>query len=514
MQNDDKPAMASDAKDPLSDDDIIEFAETVLADLDGGGPGQGAGEAPAEDDDDIIDLTEVAEKPESGDDFLDLTEDIDLDPSAEEDILELEDFAETDEDEIDVAFELQEDLDDPSIEELSIEDDAVVEVDDDMALAADIFEDDAPGPAVDEKPSDKEDDEAIIDLFSTDEETETPADPVDAPSASEIEPAFGTADRNSEDADQRAEAGESEVLPDLEDQISEADPAALQPSSVFADAPAPESSTTADPREKLELTEADRRILEEELSLDIADETPVGTAADAGTAAIGADIPELDAVGFESRRAAGDDHLADADPADTEADGAKATVGRSSETFDFDFDETAEEDAAVETDFSAEPAAADEELSVDSLLADDEDVGSRDARKFPAEAETASENGIVEPAEITDTGFAKQTAAAASKTDERPGGAPDLDAAIAAAGSLSSQAAGYRSDRDEPSGPLSESGPETPSGAPFEALVEQAVKKLLGEKIDAMLADAIDKAVTTEIERLKTLLLGNMDRDS
>ncbi|MFZ0613818.1 MAG: hypothetical protein WAM73_16385, partial [Desulfobacterales bacterium] len=115
-------------------------------------------------------------------------------------------------------------------------------------------------------------------------------------------------------------------------------------------------------------------------------------------------------------------------------------------------------------------------------------------------------------AEVTDTGFARQTAAAASKTDDRSSGAPDLEAAIAAAGSLSAQA-GYNADRDEPSDPLSEPRPETLSGAPFEALVEQAVKKLLGEKIDAMLADAIDKAVTTEIGRLKTLLLGDTDYD-
>ncbi|MFZ1199719.1 MAG: hypothetical protein WAO07_06080 [Desulfobacterales bacterium] len=511
MQNDDKPAMASEAKDPLSDDDIIEFAETVLADLNGSALDQGDGDAPAEDDDDIIDLTEVAEKPEGSDDLLDLTEDIGADPSADEDILELEDFAETAEDEIDAAFELEED-----IEELSIEDDAVVELDDEAALPADIFDDEASGPGVDEKTSDTEEDEDIIDLFSAAEDAVTLPTPVDRPTGSEIEAASGTANQNFEESGQRVETGGAEVLLDLEDQDPEVTPTAAHASAVIADPPAPENAVTDDAQEKLELTEADRRILEEELSLDIADETPVGISAEKDDASIEADVPLQGATDSGNRQPGRGDHFADdADIAETETDFAKTTRGGTPENFDFDFDETADDDRADESDSIAMPSGDDEELSVDSLLADDEGVVRSDAPHFSRETEATPETDTVETAEMTDTGFAKQTAAAASMIDARSSGAPDLEAAIAAAGSLSAQAAGlvtgYRADRDELDEPGIEPRPETLSGAPFEALVEQAVKKLLGKKIDAMLADAIDKAVTTEIERLKTLLLGNME---
>lgn len=507
MQNDDKPAMASEAKNPLSDDDIIEFAETVLADLDGSALDQDEGEIPAEDDDDIIDLTEVAEKPENSDVFLDLTEEIGADPSAGEDILELEDFAETAEDEIDAAFALEED-----IEELSIEDDAVVELDDEEALPADIFEDDASATGVDAESSEEEDQEDFIDLFSTDEEAEASPSSVDTQTGVEIEPASERSNQDSEESGPRAEDGEGEVLLDLEEQISDVTPDAGLAPSIFADSPAPENTMTDDPQEKLELTEADRRILEEELSLDIADETPTGTGADKGAAAIDPDIPCQDAFGPEHRRPAAGDYFDAADTAKPLPDFTGTAGEGTPETFDFDFDETGEDDSPGENESIEGTSAADEELSVDSLLADDEDVVTSDAPNFPSESEKTPETGTVEPAEVTNTGFARQTAAAASETDDRSSGAPDLEAAIAAAGSLSAQA-GYNADRGEPSDPLSEPRPETLSGAPFEALVEQAVKKLLGEKIDAMLADAVDKAVTTEIERLKSLLLGNLDPD-
>ena len=71
----------------------------------------------------------------------------------------------------------------------------------------------------------------------------------------------------------------------------------------------------------------------------------------------------------------------------------------------------------------------------------------------------------------------------------------------------------HRADDDAPAEKLYEPIPEILSGAQLEAVVEQAVKKLFGEKIETMLSDAIEKAVTKEIDRLKTLILGDLDHD-
>jgi hypothetical protein len=70
-----------------------------------------------------------------------------------------------------------------------------------------------------------------------------------------------------------------------------------------------------------------------------------------------------------------------------------------------------------------------------------------------------------------------------------------------------------RAGDDAPPAKLNQPLPETLSGAQLEAAVEQAVKKLFGEKIETMLSDAIEKAVTKEIDRLKTLILGDLDHD-
>jgi len=164
MQNEDKSAMASKTKNLLSDDDIIEFAETVLADLDDGDGGHDEEMALVEDDDDIIDLTEVADKPESSDDFLELSEAVDMGPSAEEDILELKDIAEKAEGEEEVAFELEDD-----IEDLMIEDDAVIEVDDEVDHPAGAAEDDADGREAISEPYDFDDDEETFDLSPEDQ---------------------------------------------------------------------------------------------------------------------------------------------------------------------------------------------------------------------------------------------------------------------------------------------------------------------------------------------------------
>jgi len=94
---------------------------------------------------------------------------------------------------------------------------------------------------------------------------------------------------------------------------------------------------------------------------------------------------------------------------------------------------------------------------------------------------------------------------------------PDPHDGLTVAETMSIPAAGlsaqHHADDDVPADKMNETIPETLSGAQLEAVVEQAVKKLFGEKIESMLSDAIEKAVTKEIDRLKTLILGDLDHD-
>jgi len=273
MQNEDKPAMASETKNPLSDDDIIEFAETVLADLDDGDTGHDEEMALVEDDDDIIDLTEVADKPESSDDFLELTEDVDMGPSAEEDTLELKDIAEKAEGEDEVAFELEDD-----IEDLMIEDDAVIEVDDELDDPAGAAEDDADGREVISEPYDFADEEEPFDLSSEDRGDMTSSDQEVENTEFDFGPAAEILTGNTDESTLSADAGEEETLPEPEDRVPEKYPAESDPMKVALERQPLEDQVedligghignrienqAADgQQEKLELTEVDRRLLE------------------------------------------------------------------------------------------------------------------------------------------------------------------------------------------------------------------------------------------------------------
>ena len=288
MQNEDKPAMASETKNPLSDDDIIEFAETVLADLDGSDAGYDEDESLVEDDDDIIDLTEVADKPENSDDILELTEDGDMGPSTEEDILELKDIAEKAMGEDEVAFELEDD-----IEDLMIEDDAVIEVDDEVDDPADAAEEDADDREIISEPYDFADEEEPFDLSSEDQEDMASSDREVEDTEFDFEPAAEILTGNTNESPLSADAGEEETLPESEDRVPEEYPAEGDPMKVALERQPLEDQVedligghignqienqAADgQKEKLELTEADRRLLEEELSLDIEDDARQGT---------------------------------------------------------------------------------------------------------------------------------------------------------------------------------------------------------------------------------------------
>ena len=133
-------------------------------------------------------------------------------------------------------------------------------------------------------------------------------------------------------------------------------------------------------------------------------------------------------------------------------------------------------------------------------------------------AEGTTEAGDAGPAEPSETEFDKEMqAAGASEMNLDPLETPDPQVGLTAAGTMSIPVVGlsarHRADGDAPADKLNEPIPETLSGAQLEAVVEQAVKKLFGEKIESMLSDAIEKAVTKEIDRLKTLILGDLDHD-
>jgi len=539
MQNEDKSAKANEAKNPLSDDDIIEFAETVLADLDDSDVVHDEETALVEDDDDIIDLTEVADKPESSDGILELTEDVDMGPSTEEDILELKDIAEEAEGEDEVAFELEDD-----IEDLMIEDDAVLEVNDEVDETADAAEDDADDREVISEPYDFADEEETFDLSSEDQLDMASSDLEDEETEFDFELAAENLTGNADESPLSADAGEEETLPEPEDRVPEEYPAEGDPMTVAPETQPLEdqladligghignqieNQATDGQQEKLDLTEADRRLLEEELSLDIDDDASVGTTDDRSAAAP-AGKPLDDTIDPDSFHRAEDHEYADAEdvPASPTAeaaqpDFAEATGGGTPETFDFDFDEAAEDDTTEASEQPMTPSVDVEELSVESLLAESDEAANAEQHQSFDEAfdrdEGTSEAENAGPAEPSETEFDEEMqAAGASEMNLDPPDTPDPHDGLTAAETMSIPAAGlsaqHRTDDDAPEDKLNEPIPETLSGAQLEAVVEQAVKKLFGEKIESMLSDAIEKAVTKEIDRLKTLILGDLDLD-
>ncbi len=531
MQNEDKPAMASETKNPLSDDDIIEFAETVLADLDGSDAEYDEDKALVDDDDDIIDLTEVADKPESSDDILELTEDVDMGPSTEEDILELKDIAEKAAGEDEVAFELEDD-----IEDLMIEDDAVIEVDDEVDEPADAAEEDADGREIISEPYDFADEEETFDLSSEEQGDMASLDQEDEDTDFDFEPAAENLTGNTDESPLSADAVKEETLPESEDRVPDEYPAKDDPMTVALETQPLEdqvedligNQVTDGQQEKLELTEADRRLLEEELSLDIDDDASTDTT-DGRDAAAPAGQPLDDTIDPGSFHRAEGGESADAEnvPASPTAeaaqpDFAEASGGGMPEAFDFDFDETADNVETAESEPPLTPPVDFEELSVESLLADSDATGHAEQHQSFDGAfdgvDGTTEAGDAGPAEPSETEFAKEMqAAGASEMNLEPLESPEPHDRLAAAESMSIPVVGlsaqHRADGDVPADKLNEPIPETLSGAQLEAVVEQAVKKLFGEKIETMLSDAIEKAVTKEIDRLKTLILGDLDHE-
>ncbi len=536
MQKDDKSAMASEAKNLLSDDDIIEFAETVLADLEDGDSGDDQEMALVDDDDDIIDLTEVADKPENNNDFLELTEDVDMGPSAENDILELKDIAEQTEGEEEVAFELEDD-----IEDLMIEDDAVIEIDDEVDDPAGAAEDDADGREVISEPYDSADEEEIFDLSIEEQVDMASSDLEDEDADFDFEPAAENWASDSDESPLSANAGEAETLPEPENRVPEKYPAEGDAMTVALEAKPLEdqgadligghignrieNQETGRHQEKLELTEADRRLLEEELSHDNDDNASTDIIDDrAGVENMSQ--PRDDTTDPDSYHRAENDESGDAANAPTSLtaetarpDFAEAPGDRAPETFDFDFDETAEDISTAEDEPPVSPSIDDEELSIESLLADGDAIGNAEPYHQPVdEAEGTPETGDTGSPEPYETAFDMQTqTAGTSEMNLDPPDTPDPHDGFTPADTMAIPTAGlsaqHRIDKDAPEDISNEMIPKSVSSAQLEAAVEQAVKKLFGEKIETMLSDALEKAVTKEIDRLKTLILGDLDHD-
>jgi hypothetical protein len=527
MQNEDKSAMATEAKNPLSDEDIIEFAETVLADLDDTAVGHDEEEALVEDDDDIIDLTELADKPDSSDVILELTEDVDVGQSAEGDILEMKDIAEKAEGEDEVAFELEDD-----IEDLIFEDDAFSETDDEVGDPADAAEEDADNRDVTLERFEFDDEEEIFDLSSEDQGDMASLDQEDEDTEFDFEPAVEDLTDSTDELPLSADAGEEEALPETENRVPEEYPAEGDPKSAALDTQLLEdrvedligghigsqigSQTTDGLKEKLELTEADRQLLEEELSLDIDDDASTDTSDDQDAAA-SAGQPIDDPIEPGSLRR-NENVPASPTAEETQPDFAGASSGGMLENFDFDFDEAAEGGVAAASEPPMTPPADFEELTVESIFADRDSTG--DAEQYqPLDGAggtpEADDAGPADPSEIE---FNKEMQAdGASEMDLDPLEAHEPHDGLTAAGAMSIPAVGlsaqHRAGADAPADKFNETIPETLSGERLEAVVEQAVKKLFGEKIETMLFDAIEKAVTKEIDRLKTLILGDLDHD-
>ncbi|MGB7921562.1 MAG: hypothetical protein WCF40_16045, partial [Desulfobacterales bacterium] len=409
---------------------------------------------------------------------------------------------------------------------------------------ADAAEEDADDREIISEPYDFADEEEPFDLSSEDRGDMASSDQEDEDAEFDFEPAAENLTDSTDESPLSADAVQEETLPESEDRVPEEYPAEDDPMKVALERQPLEDQVedligghignqienpAADgQQEKLELTEADRRLLEEELSLDIEDDASTDTTDDRDAAApAGQPLDDTIDPGRLHRAESGETADAENVPASPTAEAAQPDLAETSgggmpETFDFDFDETAEDDETAESEPPMTPAVDFEELSVESLLADSDATGPAEQHQsFDGafdRAEETTETGNAGPAEPSETELAKEMqAAGAPQMNIDPLGSPDPHDGLAAADAMSIPVVGlssrYRADDDAPADKLTEPLPETLSGAQLEAVVEKAVKKLFGEKIEAMLSDAIEKAVTKEIDRLKTLILGDLDHD-
>jgi hypothetical protein len=226
-------------------------------------------------------------------------------------------------------------------------------------------------------------------------------------------------------------------------------------------------------QEKLELTEADRRLLEEELSLEKQTDTSSET--------------------IDSREVS----------ATPPAAGAAAFGYRSPENFDVDFGETAADSEKAEDTSAAAPSHAEEAPWFDAVLDESAPAESSEDHHLSPADEKWPDDAAMSQARTT------ETESDAASTNAQTGHASAEPPSIAAAGLPFSQPADGDGMMGKAIGPL----PETLPQAQIEAAVKKALKELLGEKIETLLCEAVDKAVSKEIDRMKSLILGDIDHE-
>ena len=584
MQNRDNDSPAGANSNKLEDDDIIKFAEEVLGDPDDNIIELEDDETLKLENDDIIDLTEIADKQIQGDDdILDLTEDIEITPESEDELLELEDVAE---DSMGVDETLTGLVEDEDEDVLTLLDEAVLDLDDVVEEITTVEQDII---AQEETVEDERLTQSAEFMRATDsiELTEADRNALESEFGYEA-PAESLSDPHDLDTLTSGDI-EEEILIDFtddvtEDVIEEVDHAV----NLMEDQPV-EAPAVDGPQEKLALTETDRRILEDELSLDIDEKTATGLAdGDAAddprsssetikddsdqllgdtldpaernrvegtvpsdseevyTDAMNISEPETDVdeaadMAFDqdpdqpspAMPESADESLAmeedpdqiavvndiEADDSEPDADVAME-ADDSVDEFNFDFDDTAERSDTDTDDMELPPLTAEEELSVEALLAE---VESPDEPEKPHR--TQAKDG--QPAMDVDT---DESPLSVPQADEKQAAAElDMDFDPVAATDekdlhkvgdpilirVKEPATRNHDDEDTLLNDVFDQNPEAEavSSAPLEAAVERAVNKIFAEKIESILFDAIDRAVTKEISRLKTLILGDRDQN-
>ena len=573
MQKSDNDSPESANSEKLKDEDIIKFAEEVLGDPDDTIIELEDGETLEQENDDIIDLTEVAESEVKGDDeILDLTDDIEITMESEDSLIELEDITEESIDTEETLVDLSDNQD-----ELTLLDDAVLDLDDvveeissieqDIISQDDAAEDNQMTKSADTRQQSEPieltdaDREALESEFDYDESSDdlTSVDNLDSLSTDDIE---------------------EEILIDFNDDDIEDSNETVDLASDLLDDQTDEPSSAEGPSQKLELTDADRRLLEEELSLEIdenaADAPDEVELADKVVSEI--DHPVTDADEKEDEYDVGDiesptspevidkaevrsesdsdvdeivDKVFDQDLAelspelpennddfqniedaidlvdteeDIQTDGNEPDKEDLLETkdlddeFNFDFDESNEKTDAESDDIELPPLTAEEELSVEALLAEVE---------TPDEPDQPSDNQLEAAHNDIETDSVAESIVSESPEDKPLSAETEMDfnqndvdddqdlhkVEDPISIRVKEPAAENHADEDTLLESVFEKDPvvkELPSEQ-LEDAVEKAVNKIFAEKIESLLIDAIDRAVTREIGRLRTLILGDRD---
>lgn len=403
MQNRKTPPTADAEINPLEDDGIIEFAEEILGTDGDDIVGPDKIESADGEDDEIIDLTDLADMPpEEEDDILDLTEDVRLPAENGDDVFELEEVAEEILDGEEVIVEM-----DDEIEDLTIPDDAILDLDDVADEIADAEENMV--ELEDVVDQDRREDQSRItdepDFMDEDDTIE-----LSAADRSALEAEFGyepTAEDLAGVADAPDEGRDTgqgeEILLDFDD-LSSPDAAREADSDVLAakKGSAKESGLQA-PQQKLELSETDRRILEEELDLGMVEAEPSvsgddnapGITPDKRVAALTEeDLAADDTIALYHDESGSlsfgepDSHTADADLLPLEEDPVEARTrpgNEAVEDFRLDFDDQGSEESVLQE----EPSAENNTKETESVAPHDQPDASPAEQSFPEERDSA-----------------------------------------------------------------------------------------------------------------------------